>query len=185
MRDTARRFDDFTPLILTGDLEGCLYSEILTATTTPSGVYHETGRELVVASLNGGPTGRFTTTYKFEAKLDTTTGAELKGRCQHPITKGSGTGGFAGATGRLGFKDLVDLGHVRLPGAHHARLTQTQHHPRSVVTTGRGKPPPHHVHRAANALTCRDPMGSRHAPSEPSVAQGMSRPSGTRPTRRC
>ena len=30
----------------------------------------ETGQELFVGSLNGGPTGTFTTTYKFEAKLN-------------------------------------------------------------------------------------------------------------------
>ena len=60
-----------------------------------------------LASLNGGPMGPFTTNYKFEAKFDLATMAELKGRCQHPIAEGSGTGGFAGATGRLDFKDLI------------------------------------------------------------------------------
>jgi hypothetical protein len=38
------------------------------------------------------------------------TGAELKGRCQHPIATGSGAGGFAGATGRVDFKDEVSTG---------------------------------------------------------------------------
>ena len=38
------------------------------------------------------------------------TGVEVKGRCQHPIITGSGTGGFAGATGRLDFKDQVSTG---------------------------------------------------------------------------
>jgi len=38
------------------------------------------------------------------------TGVEVKGRCQHPIVKGSGTVGFAGATGRLDFKDEVSTG---------------------------------------------------------------------------
>jgi hypothetical protein len=33
---------------------------------------------------------------------------EIHGRCQHPITAGSGTGAFAGVTGRLDFKDDVD-----------------------------------------------------------------------------
>jgi hypothetical protein len=77
-----------------------------------SGVYIETGRELVVASLNGGPVGTFTTTYQFESKWDpdVSTGAEVKGRCQHPITVGSGTGGLSGATGRLDFKDEVATG---------------------------------------------------------------------------
>jgi len=99
-------FDDYPGLALHGDLEGCLYTDVLTSGSTPSGVYFETGRETVVASLNGGPVGTFTTTYKFESKFDAS-GAELKGRCQHPITHGSGTGGFAGATGRLNFKDII------------------------------------------------------------------------------
>ena len=54
----------------------------------------------------------FTTTYKFESKWDpdVSTGPEVRGRCQHPIVTGSGTGGFAGATGRLDFKDVVEDG---------------------------------------------------------------------------
>jgi hypothetical protein len=106
-------FDDYPGLALHGSLEGCLYTDVLTATEhgAPSGIYHETGRETVVASLNGGPVGTFTTTYKFESKWDPdTSGVELKGRCQHPITVGSGTGAFAGATGRLDFKDEVTTG---------------------------------------------------------------------------
>lgn len=107
-------FADFTPLILTGDLEGCLYSDIVTSTDhgTPSGIYIETGRELIVGSLNGGPVGTFITTYRFESKWnpEVSTGVEVKGRCQHPIITGSGTGGFAGATGRLDFKDQVSTG---------------------------------------------------------------------------
>jgi hypothetical protein len=56
--------------------------------------------------------GTFTTTYRFESKWDpdAATGVEVKGRCQHPITAGSGTDGFEGATGRLDFKDQVDTG---------------------------------------------------------------------------
>ena len=38
------------------------------------------------------------------------TGVEVMGRCQHPLTAGSGTGIFAGATGRLDFKDEVSTG---------------------------------------------------------------------------
>jgi hypothetical protein len=66
--------------------------------------------------------GTFATNYRFEAKYDpdTLTGIEVKGRRQHPIAAGSGTGGFAGATGRLDFKDDVDnavfyyRGHIEL-----------------------------------------------------------------------
>jgi len=106
-------FTDFT-LVMTGSLEGCWYSKIDTRTDhgAPSGVYHETGREVFVGSLNGGPAGTFATNYKFESKWDPdfTTGAELKGRCQHPIATGSGTDGFTGATGRVDFKDEVSTG---------------------------------------------------------------------------
>jgi hypothetical protein len=60
--------------------------------------------------------------YQFESMWDpdASTGAEVKGRCQHPITVGSGTGGFAGVAGRLDFKDEVTtglyfyLGHITL-----------------------------------------------------------------------
>ena len=106
-------FEDFT-MVMTGSLEGCWYTKIDTATDhgAPSGVYHETGREVFVGSLNGGPLGTFATNYKFESKWDpdVTTGAELKGRCQHPIATGSGTDGFTGATGRVDFKDEVSTG---------------------------------------------------------------------------
>jgi len=49
-------FTDFT-LVMTGSLEGCWYTKIDTATDhgAPSGVYHETGREVFVGSLNGIP----------------------------------------------------------------------------------------------------------------------------------
>jgi hypothetical protein len=55
------------------------------------------------------PLGIFTTTYRFESKWDpdVTTGVELRGRCQHPIVEGSGTGGFEGARGRVDFKDII------------------------------------------------------------------------------
>ncbi len=101
-------FPDFT-MVMTGDLEGCWYTNVETVKTTPSGVYLETGEEIFVGSLNGGPAGTFTTTYKFEAKF-APDGSEIHGRCQHPIMDGSGTGGFEGASGRLNFKDIVETG---------------------------------------------------------------------------
>ena len=104
----ARDFVDFT-LLMRGDLQGCLYTDIETAETKPSGVYLETGQEIFVGSLNGGPVGTFTTTYKFEAKF-APDGSEVHGRCQHPVVDGSGTGGFEGASGRLDFKDVVETG---------------------------------------------------------------------------
>jgi hypothetical protein len=48
-------------------------------------------------------------------------GSEVRGRCEHPIVAGSGTGGFEGATGRIDFKDDVVAGeflyrgHISLP----------------------------------------------------------------------
>ena len=45
-------FSDYPALVLHGDLEGCLYAHVLSGKFTPSGVWIETGQELVVASLN-------------------------------------------------------------------------------------------------------------------------------------
>ena len=113
-------YDSYPPLVMRGSLDGCWYTHIETARTTRGGVYLESGRELFVGRLDGGPVGTFTTTYKFEAKLDAA-GAEVRGRCQHPLVSGSGTGGFAGATGRVDFKDIIGdpityvyRGHIRV-----------------------------------------------------------------------
>jgi len=105
-------YEDFTTyagLLLTGSLEGCLYTKVNTSKDTPGGVYLERGEEVFVGSLDGGPRGTFATTYRFESKWDpdASTGVELHGRCQHPIVEGSGTGGFEGAKGRLDFKDII------------------------------------------------------------------------------
>ena len=105
-------YEDFTSypgLVMTGSLEGCLYTKVETSKETPGGVYLESGEEVFVGSLDGGPQGTFATTYRFESKWDpdALTGVELRGRCQHPIVEGSGTGGFEGAKGRLDFKDIV------------------------------------------------------------------------------
>lgn len=111
------------PLAMTGSLTGCWYTKADPSTIkiTPSGVYQERGEEVFFGSLNGGRTGSFTTTYHFEAKFDLSTGAEIKGRCQHPIAAGSGTGGLAGAVGRVDFKDDIVTGDFPYRG--HIRLT--------------------------------------------------------------
>ena len=100
--------------VITGDLEGCWYTKAETTKNNgaPSGVYIESGVEVFVGSLNGGPEGTFETTYKFESKWDpdVSTGSEVHGRCQHPLVAGSGTGGCEGATGRVDFKDEVTTG---------------------------------------------------------------------------
>jgi hypothetical protein len=121
-------YEDFTslpPLVMTGSLEGCWYTKILTTKDNgaPSGIYQERGEEVFVGSLNGGPEGTFAATFKFTSKWDpdVSTGSEVHGRCQHPIVAGSGTGRFAGATGRVDFKDEVTTGeflyrgHISLP----------------------------------------------------------------------
>jgi hypothetical protein len=99
-------------LVMTRDLTGCLYTHVETDQSSPSGTYRETGTELFVGSYLGEP-GTFETTYRFEAKYEDVgpppTG-EIFGRCQHPIVEGSGTGIFAGVSGRLDFKDDVETG---------------------------------------------------------------------------
>jgi hypothetical protein len=104
--DPPSAYESYPPLVMTGSLDGCWYTNIETALITPGGVYHESGTELFVGQLDGGPAGTFTTTYKFDAKLNADL-AEVRGRCHHPIVSGSGTGGFAGATGRVDFKDII------------------------------------------------------------------------------
>src|ERR687897_1905783 len=102
-------------LIMTGDLEGCLYTFVdhETAQSSPSGTYRETGTETFVGRYgNSEEVGTFETTYRFEAKyedVDTLSG-EIFGRCQHPIVEGSGTGIFLGVSGQLFFKDEVETG---------------------------------------------------------------------------
>jgi hypothetical protein len=104
-------FVDYPPIRLTGSLDGCWYTKVENVKDNgiPSGVYLETGREVFVGSVSNGPSGSFETTYRFESKWqpDVSTGVEVHGRCQHPIVAGTGTGGFAGVTGRVDFKDIV------------------------------------------------------------------------------
>jgi hypothetical protein len=94
---------------MTGDLEGCLYTFVGPAVSSPSGTYRETGTELFVAS---GGADTFRTTYRFEAKYEDVANlsGEIFGRCQHPIVEGSGTGIYEGVSGILLFKDNVETG---------------------------------------------------------------------------
>ena len=99
---------------MTGDLEGCLYAFIDDYECSPSGTYREVGREKFVGTYNG-QSGEFWTTYKFEARYEgcnngAPEGAEIFGRCQHPIVAGSGTGVFAGVSGQINFKDDIEAG---------------------------------------------------------------------------
>src|SRR3954469_5515681 len=63
-------FTSYDPLVMRGSLAGCWYTKVVTARQMPSGVYLETGEEVFVGTLNGGPAGMFATTYRFEARLD-------------------------------------------------------------------------------------------------------------------
>ena len=104
---------------MTGDLEGCLYAFIDDFECSPSGTYREEGREYFVGTYNG-QSGTFWTTYKFEAKYEDCDGgplgAEIFGRCQHPIVDGSGTGVFNGVSGQINFKDDIEAGNFPYRG---------------------------------------------------------------------
>jgi hypothetical protein len=108
-------FDSYPALVLSGSLQGCWYTMVETARQTPSGAYLESGQEIFVGTLDGGPAGTFVTSYRFEAKL-APDGTEIRGRCQHPIIHGSGA--FQNATGLILFKDAPPnyfyRGHIRL-----------------------------------------------------------------------
>jgi hypothetical protein len=106
--DSASVGADFA-LLMTGDLDGCLYTFVQTAQSSPSGTYRETGTELFVASDGAGT---FETTYRFEAKYEDVAdlSGEIFGRCQHPIVEGSGTGIYESVSGQLFFKDDVEAG---------------------------------------------------------------------------
>jgi len=104
-------------LIMTGDLEGCHYVFVETARCSAGGTYNETGTETFVGRYNGAP-GTFETTYRFTAKYTDCANlvGEIVGRCQHPITAGSGEGVFEGVTGRLDFKDDIEMGNFPYRG---------------------------------------------------------------------
>jgi hypothetical protein len=104
-------------ILMTGDLEGCLYTFVETAVSSPSGTYRETGTELFVGSTSEGA-GTFETTYRFEAKYEDLNdpATEIFGRCQHPIVEGSGTDIFEGVSGILLFKDDIEAGNFPYRG---------------------------------------------------------------------
>jgi hypothetical protein len=108
-------------LTMTGDINGCLYVFVDDYKCSPSGTYREFGREKFVGTYNGHP-GTFWTSYKFEAKYEGCSvdgsylGLEIFGRCEHPITDGSGTGVFNGVSGRLDFRDDIEAGNYPYRG---------------------------------------------------------------------
>jgi hypothetical protein len=102
---------------MAGSLIGCWYTDTFNLiNSTASGVIYGTGREHFVGCLDvrrkGGcsnkhRTGTLAMTYSFLAQYDAK-GREIWGGCQHKIV--SGTGGFAGAAGRIDFQDNVANG---------------------------------------------------------------------------
>lgn len=99
----------FPAIKMSGDLVGCWYTTTYEVVQeTPSGVYMERGTETFIGCLADGTTcGTFSTTYKYTAKF-APDGAQMHGRCQHPIVPGSGTGDFEGISGRVDFKDDIE-----------------------------------------------------------------------------
>jgi hypothetical protein len=104
-------------LTMTGDLKGCHYVFVQPGTCSPGGAYRETGTETFVGLYNGAK-GAFSTTYLFTATYKDCPHfvGEVAGRCQHPITAGSGEGVFEGVTGRLDMKDDVETGNFPYRG---------------------------------------------------------------------
>lgn len=110
---------------MTGDLEGCHYVFVEEYECSPSGTYRERGIETFVGEYNG-QAGTFQTTYLFSAKFEgcsdgVPVGEEIFGRCQHPIVDGSGTGDFAGVSGRIDIKDDVEADPIEFPYKGHLR----------------------------------------------------------------
>ena len=103
-------------LAMAGDLEGCIYGYITSFHyQESSGTYQERADEFFVGSW-GALTGTFDLVENFSGKFDPETGEQQFGRCKHPIVPGSGTGDFAGVTGRLDFTDDVDAGNAPYRG---------------------------------------------------------------------
>ena len=107
-------------LTMTGDLEGCHYVFVETASCSAGGAYSETGTETFVGLYNGAP-GTFRTTYLFTATYKDCANlvGEIAGRCQHPLVAGSGEGVFEGVTGRFDMQD--DIGAGNFPYRGHFR----------------------------------------------------------------
>jgi hypothetical protein len=116
--------DDFT-FVVTGDLGGCWYTDVVRSRDfgPPTGLYLETGRDLFVGQVRGGPEGTFLTTYSFESRWDpsyTAGGTEIWGRCQHLITRSTGTGGLHDVTGIIARTDIASDGSIgRYRGSIH------------------------------------------------------------------
>jgi hypothetical protein len=103
--DVPSNFFDYPPLVMSGSLEGCWYTDVFWFKDFGHpGLYLEVGQEMFVGTVNG-KSGSFTTRYVFEAKLGAD-GFEVSGQCQHPIVRGKD--GLKGISGLILFTDIVD-----------------------------------------------------------------------------
>lgn len=96
---------------MTGDLVGCWWITSFESKTDESKHnVRATGTELFDGWI-GSRHGTFTTTFQYTAKMDGSwvNFLEIHGRCHHPVDATSGTGDFAGISGELSFKDVVDV----------------------------------------------------------------------------
>jgi hypothetical protein len=102
---------------MAGSLIGCWYTDTFNPIVNTPSELVATGEEHFVGCLDlartaacthHDPTGTLALTYKFEGRFNPVTDNEIAGGCQHRIV--FGTGGFAGATGRVEFKDNVTNG---------------------------------------------------------------------------
>jgi hypothetical protein len=100
---------------MAGSLIGCWYTDTFNPiNSTASGVLYASGSEHFIGCLDvrakgscsrTDRTGTLALKYTFLALYDLATNQEVWGGCQHNIV--SGTGGFAGAAGRIDFQDNV------------------------------------------------------------------------------
>lgn len=113
--DPAHSGADYA-IAMQGDLEGCIYGYVtLFRYHEGSGTYQERADETFVGTYKG-MAGTFDMIENFTAKYDPETGDQIFGRCKHPIVDGSGTGDFAGISGRLDFKDDISAGNAPYRG---------------------------------------------------------------------
>jgi hypothetical protein len=109
----AGESSEFGSFEMHGGLVGCWFIDSFTSgKSTPSGQAVYRGTEHFTGCLdngdgvcNGDPWGTFHTTFTFTARFDLATGAEIRGRCHHPIVSGSGD--FAHISGVIQFHDIV------------------------------------------------------------------------------
>jgi hypothetical protein len=94
-----------------GDLQGCWWITEFNPNPRFDDKHNgrATGTELFVGWI-GDRYGSFETTFQYTAKMDGPwlSSAEIHGRCHHPIVAGTGKGDFAGITGEISFKDVLD-----------------------------------------------------------------------------